>query len=795
MGLLDRIGKKHLFFDGAMGTLLQERGLKPGELPENMNLRAPDVIAGIHREYVEAGCDIIIANTFGANRVKLEGAGLDVQTVVAAAINNCKAAIKTAKTTKEHYIALDMSSTGKLLEPFGELSFEEAVDIYKEQAMCGEANGADLCIIETMTDTYEMKAAVIAVKENTNLPVFATFSFDERERLLTGGDIICTAALLEGLGVDALGINCSFGPKKMKGLLTRLAEFSSLPIIFMPNAGMPVFRDGKTVFELSPEEFAQEMAQTAAVKAQILGGCCGTTPAHLKKTIELCADITPPPVTEKDITAVTSYSKSCIIGEKPVIIGERINPTGKKKFKEALLNGDFDYIVEQGVEQQEAGADILDVNVGIPGIDEREVLLRAVKELQTSVTLPLQIDSGDPQAMEKSVRAYNGKPMINSVSGKEESMRRIFPIAKKYGGVVVALTLDENGIPQTAEERLQIARNILAVAEEYGINRKNIIVDTLTMTVGASPDAAKVTLDALELVQKELGVKTVLGVSNVSFGLPQRDVINATFFAEALCHGLDAGIINPLSDAMMNTYYSHNALSAHDPLCLDYGNYIQSLTQTKAQTRPEETQTPLFAAIKGGISQKTFDLTKEELEDKNPQRIVDEILVPALDEVGKGFEKGTLFLPQLIKSAEAAQNAFVAIKEELLKSGAEQKIKGRVLLATVEGDIHDIGKNIVKVMLENYGFEVLDLGRDVSSEKILDTVKKESIELVGLSALMTTTAPAMEKTIRLLRSNNIKSRVMVGGAVITEEYAKQIGADFYAPDAMAGVAAAEEVFG
>lgn len=794
MSITKIIGKRLLFIDGAMGTFLQESGLKSGEIPESMNIRNPALITEIHKAYLEVGCDVITTNTFGANRIKLHGTGYEVEEIVSAALLSAKVALDSAISSKKHYIALDMGPTGKLLEPFGDLSFEDAYQTYAEQATAGEKYGADLVIIETMTDTYEMKAAILAVKENTRLPVFTTFSFDEKGKLLTGGGIACAVALLEGLGVDALGINCSLGPKKMKKFLQEITTLSSLPVIFMPNAGMPIIQDGKTVFEAAPEDFAADMLDVALGGAQILGGCCGTRPAHLKRTIELCKEVTPKPVTGKNITVVSSYSKTCVIGEKPVIIGERINPTGKKRLKDALLKGDYDYIVEQGIEQMEAGAHILDVNVGMPGIDESKAMVRSLQDLQMSLTLPLQIDSADAEVIAKSLRIYNGKALINSVNGKEEDMKKIFPLVKKYAGVLVALTLDEDGIPETAQGRLDIARRIIEKAAEYGIDKKNIIVDALTMTVGASPDAAKVTLDTLVLIKKELGVKTVLGVSNVSFGLPQRDVINATFFAEALCHGLDAGIINPSSDAMMNTYYSHNALNGFDYLCAEYGRYIENLTEHVAVTTTVEKPTTLFAAIKGGLAQKAYDLTVAELMNSEPQKIVADILVPALDEVGKGFENKTLFLPQLIKSAEAAQNAFTAIKEKLSLTGEVREPKGKILLATVKGDIHDIGKNIVKVMLENYGYEVVDLGRNVDCELIVATAKEQDIKLIGLSALMTTTVPAMENIIKLVKASKMPCKIMVGGAVITAEYAKQINADYYADDAMGSVSIAEKVF-
>lgn len=790
MNILDKLGKQMLFIDGAMGTLLQERGLRTGALPESMNTEKPEVVTSIHTAYLEAGCDIITANTFGANRIKLEESGLAVGDTVAAAIRNAKNALKQCKGEKA--VALDMGPTGKLLEPFGEISFEEAYAAYAEQAIAGERCGADLVIIETMTDTYEMKAAVLAVKENTKLPVFATFSFDEKGKLLTGGDIACAVALLEGLGVDALGINCGIGPKKMKDFLKELLKAASIPVIVTPNAGIPVYENGKTTFASTPEKFAKDMYEIASAGAHVLGGCCGTTPDHLRETIALCGNLNPKPVQYKNTTVVSSYSKASVIGEKPVIIGERINPTGKKRLKEALLKGDFDYIVEQGLSQKEAGAHILDVNVGMPGIHESRVMVQAVKDLQMSLTLPLQIDTSDAEVMEKALRIYNGKPLINSVNGKEEEMKKIFPLAKKYGGVLVALALDENGIPETAQERLEILNKIIKRASDFGIAKKNIIADALTLTVGASPDAAKITLETLSLIRKKLGVKTVLGVSNVSYGLPQRDVINATFYAQALSRGLDAAIINPLSAAMMNTYFSHNALNGYDRLCADYGRYIEALTQQVAVI--DEGAVTLYGAITGGLTQRAYSLTVEELKNSEPQRVIAEILVPALNEVGKGFENKTLFLPQLVKSAEAAQNAFSAINEMLIESGGERKFKGKILLATVKGDVHDIGKNIVKVMLENYGYKIVDLGRDVDCDLVADTVEAENIELAGLSALMTTTLPSMQHTIELLRNKCPKCKIMVGGAVLTPEYAKTIGADYYAADAMESVTVANNVF-
>lgn len=790
MKITDLLGKRIVFFDGAMGSMLQKNGLKAGELPEIMNITQGDVIKNIHLNYLDAGCDLITTNTLGANRIKLCQSGYCVEEIINAAIKNAKKAISLCGG-KERFIAFDIGPTGKLLEPLGDLSFDDAYSSFSQAAVIAEKSGADLAIIETMTDTYEMKAAVLAVKENTSLPVFATFSFDINGRLLTGGDIECAVALLEGLGVDALGINCGNGPDKMIEFLEKLSKLCSLPIIVQPNAGIPKVECGNTVFDVDAEEFANDMLIMAQKGAHILGGCCGTTPEHIKRMIELCSDIEPAEIIEKDITIVSSYANACKIGPSPVIIGERINPTGKKLFKEALRKNNFEYILDQGLAQADDGAHILDVNVGLPDIDENVAMQNAITSLQSLVKLPLQIDTSDTAVMEAALRVYNGKALINSVNGKMCEMKKIFPLVKKYGGVVVGLTLDENGIPETPEGRLEIARKIINTAEEYGINKKNIIIDALTLAVSSSPDAAKVTLQSLALIKKTLGVKTVLGVSNVSFGLPSRDVLNSTFFSLALYNGLDACIINPGSSMMMNVYYAFKALLGLDEQC---GEYIRKLSaQGSPYTETKRRQT-LFDSILGGMAESACELTIKELQRRPPQDIVESILVPALDEVGKGFDNKTLFLPQLMKCAQAAQSAFAVINENLAKNGCKQKNKGRIVIATVKGDIHDIGKNIVKVMLENYGYEVIDLGRDTDSELIAKTVENEGIRLLGLSALMTTTVPSMEQTIKLIRDRGLDCKIMVGGAVMTPEYAKKIKADFYAKDAMAGVSIAKKVF-
>ncbi len=788
--LRDMIGKKILFSDGAMGTALQSAGLQTGVAPEDWNITHSQTLIDIHSSYIAAGSDIITTNTFGANKYKLESQ-YALEEVIKAAIDNAKAAIKASG--RECFVALDVGPTGRLLAPMGDLSFDEAYDAFRQEIELGVKYGADLIYIETMTDIYEMKAAVLAAKESCDLPIFATFSFDENGRLLTGGNVDCAVALLEGLGVDALGINCGQGPEMMRPVVERLLEISSLPVIVTPNAGLPKVRDGKTFYDVDTSEFAQSMRSFAQKGALVLGGCCGTVTEHIRKTVEACSDVVPVEPADKGITVVSSFAKACEIGHSPVIIGECINPTGKKLLKQALIDENYEYLVEQGVAQEADGAHILDVNTGLPGIDESAAMLKTVSLLQSSTTLPLQIDTASVDVMEKALRYYNGKALVNSVSGKEAVMRGVFPLVKKYGGVVVALTLDDDGIPETAQGRLEIARKIVKTAEEYGIARKDIIVDALTMTVSANPLAAKVTLDALSMIKEELGVKTILGVSNVSFALPQREKINSIFFALALSAGLDAAIINPSSAAMMDAYYSYKALNSLDE---DFADYINRFSAAVVETRKAKTsdRDALICAVVDGLEEKAYELAVDKLKVQDAQELINTCLVPALNEVGNGFEEKRIFLPQLLKSAKAAQRAFSAVNEAISK-GTPREPKGKIIIATVKGDVHDIGKNIVKVMLENYGYEVIDLGKDVPCEKIVDEAQRTGAELIGLSALMTTTVPAMEDTIKLLREKGLDCKVMVGGAVLTAEYAQQIGADFYAKDATGAVAIAEKVFG
>ena len=779
-----------LFFDGGMGSLLQEKGLQAGALPELINLTDPQTITEIHAAYFEAGSHIVTTNTFGANRLKLVGSGHSVEEVVSAAVSNARAAAEQYAGNTPRFVALDIGPTGKLLAPMGELPFEEAVVAFAEVARAGERAGADLAIIETMTDTYEAKAAVLAVREHTKLPVFLTFSFDAQGKLLTGGSIAAAVAMAEGLRVDALGFNCGLGPVQMKEFLPQLLEATSTPVILNPNAGMPAVRDGKTVYDILPDAFACEMEQMAKMGACVLGGCCGTTPDYIRETVARCQALIPVPVARKEKTVVSSYAGACEIGRIPVIIGERINPTGKKRFQQALRENDMDYVLTQAVEQQESGAHILDVNVGLPGIDERAVMGQAVEALQCVTALPLQIDTSDPAVMEHALRIYNGKAMINSVNGKQEVMDQVFPLARKYGGVIVALTLDESGIPATAQGRLQIAWKIVSEAAKYGIDKKDIVVDALTMTISSDENAAKTTLEAVRLIKQELGVKTVLGVSNVSFGLPSREVINSAFYTLALQAGLDAGIINPNMESMRGAYLSYCALAGFDPQC---GSYVSHFTGGGEQAAKGK-ELSLYEILLRGLKDQAYESTKALLQMRDSNEIINQILVPALNEVGQGFEKKTVFLPQLMSSAAAATNAFEAIRDHLVLSGAAPEKHGTILLATVEGDIHDIGKNIVRVMLDNYGFEVIDLGKNVPCEQVVDEAGRLGCRLVGLSALMTTTVPAMERTIRLIRERGLDCRVMVGGAVLTQEYADEIGADFYGKDAMASVRYAQKVF-
>ena len=792
MKILDYLKDNLLILDGGMGTLLQSAGLPSGELPERWNLTHPEVIQKIHRDYFEAGSNVVSTNTFGANLLKFSPDELD--DIVRAAVENAK----TAKEglVGERFIALDIGPSGKLLKPYGDLDFEDAVALFAHTVKLGVKYGVDLIFIETMNDSYETKAALLAAKENSDLPVFVSNAYGADGRLMTGASPAAMAAMLEGMGADAIGANCSLGPRQLAPVVDELLEYATVPVLLKPNAGLPEIKNSKTVYDISPEEFGAEVASLVRRGVRICGGCCGTTPEYIKATVKALPSSPIFPDVKKH-TLVSSYTHAVDFANAPLLIGERINPTGKKRFKEALREYDLDFIIEEGLKQESAGVHILDVNVGLPEIDEPKMIKDVVCALQAVCALPLQIDTSDPVAMETALRRYNGKAMINSVNGKAESMAVVFPLVKKYGGVVVALTLDESGIPETVEGRFEIAKRILSVAERYGIDKKDIIFDTLTMTVSADPRAARTTLDALRRIRDELGCNTVLGVSNVSFGLPNRDILNSIFFANALECGLSAAIMNPHSAEMMKAYHAFKALNALDENCADYMAFAssveQNLTVTSATAKSTDSAVEtLMDAIIKGMCDRAKELTHSMLENTPALDIVKEQIIPALDVVGKGFEEKTVYLPSLLMAAEAAKAAFEPISAALASS-PDKSERLTVIMATVKGDIHDIGKNIVCLLLENYGFRVIDLGRDVSPEDIVEATITHSAPIVGLSALMTTTTPAMEETIKLLRERAPWVRIIVGGAVLTEEYSLSIGADKYAADAMEAVRYAEKI--
>ena len=794
MNVLEYMKDHLLILDGAMGTMLQARGLQAGELPERWNLSRPEEITAIHRAYFDAGSNVVCANTFGANRLKF---GPDeLEALIRAAVENAEKAREQSTGGQEKFIALDLGPCGKLLRPYGDLDFEDAVAVYAETVRIGAASGADLVMIETMNDSYDTKAAVLAVKENCGLPLFVSNAYGADGKLMTGASPEAMAAMLEGLGADVIGMNCSLGPDALAETAGRLLEAAAVPVMMKPNAGLPRVEDGRTVYDVGPEAFAASMKRMAEQGVRAVGGCCGTTPEYIRRLKEACGDA---PVfrTAKPRTVVASYTKAVELGKAPVLVGERINPTGKKRFREALQNGDIAYVLGEAVRQQEAGAHMLDVNVGAPGIDERETLVRVTEEVQAVCDLPLQLDTADPAAMEAALRRYNGKAMINSVNGKRESMEAVFPLAKKYGGVVVALTLDENGIPETADGRVEIAERILREALKAGLKKEDLVFDPLTMAVSADPKAAKVTLEALRRIRRELGCPVVLGVSNVSFGLPQREMIGSAFFLAALGAGLSAAIMNPCSPAMMTAWRSYAALNELDPQCAEYIGYVTSLpaaapagsaaSAAPAEGKKEEGSALRRAVTKGLKSEAAAQAQARLEQGADPMALVQEDIIPALNTVGEGFEKKTMFLPQLMMSAEAAEAAFRKIKEAVKDSGQDRGARMTVVLATVKGDIHDIGKNIVRLLLENYGFTVIDLGKDVPPEKIVEAAVGSGAPVIGLSALMTTTVPAMEETIRLAREKAPGVKVMVGGAVLTQAYADRIGADAYSADALGAV--------
>lgn len=781
MTVLEKIRSGITYCDGGAGTLLQSWGLKAGEKPESWNITKPEKIIEMHRLYLEAGANIITTCTFGANRLKFD----NLEEIVTAAVKNAK----TACEGYDAFVALDIGPTGKMLEPLGDFKFEEAVSVFSETIKIGAKAGADLILIETINDSYEAKAAVLAAKESCDLPVFITCVYDESKKLMTGANPAAMIAMLEGLGADAIGMNCSLGPKQMAEIVPEFAKYASVPIIVNPNAGLPRSENGKTVYDIDADEFSDIMCDIVRSGATIIGGCCGTTPEHIRKTVKKTKNLSFALPEKKNHTLVSSYTHAVEIGNAPVIIGERINPTGKKRFKEALRENDIGYILNEGLAQNKKGVSILDVNVGLPEIDETAMMVNVIKALQGVINLPLQIDTVDPDAMEQAMRIYNGKALINSVSGKEESMKAVFPLIKKYGGVVIAVTLDESGIPASAAERVEIAKKIIARAKEYGIDEKDIVVDPLAMAVSSDSESANITLEAVKTLHN-MGIKTSLGVSNISFGLPSRADVNSVFYTMAMQCGLDCAIINPFSDEMMKAWHCFMALTGKDENCSDYIEFADALSPIQTQT-PSKSEMTLDVCIVSGLKEQSGILAAELLKSSSPMEIIDGMIIPALNTVGKGFEEKKVYLPQLLMSAQAAKEAFEAIKSAI-PSGENNK--GKVIIATVKGDVHDIGKNIVKVLLENYGYDVTDLGKDVAPEKILDAVKSSGAKLVGLSALMTTTVPAMEETIKLLRKEAPDCKVMVGGAVMTEEYAAMINADSYGSDAMASVRYAEKIY-
>lgn len=788
--ILQRLGKERLYFDGATGTELQKMGLVGGESPELMNITSPETVEALHRAYFASGADIVKTNTFGANVLKFE----NYEEIIKAALAS---AVRARADFPEKYVAFDVGPTGKMLEPLGDLSFEGAVEIFAKSVRAAENLGADLILIETMSDTLETKAAVIAAKENSNLPIFVTNVYDATGKMLTGASPEVAVAMLEGLGVSAIGMNCSLGPDKMAELLPRFVAAASVPLIANPNAGLPEVTDGKVSYSFDEQTFTKYM-KTIAPYCAVLGGCCGTSPSYIRALKDATKDVKLEKITEKSATRVASFAKIADIGCATVLVGERLNPTGKPKLKEALRTGNMSYILDEAVKQAEAGAHVLDVNVGLPDIDECAKMREVVLAVQSVSDLPLQIDTANPEALAAAMRIYNGKPLVNSVNGSAASMNAVFPLVKKYGGAVIALTLDERGIPETAQERVEIAHKIIRRAAEYGIDAREIIVDPLALAISADSTSALTTLKAIKILHGE-GVRTSLGVSNISFGLPRRDLINSTFFASALAEGLDVAIINPCSESMMSVYYANEALFAKDASCARYVAYATALQEENptvfakptGNTEKNDDAQTLRAAIVRGLKEKSAAIASDLITKLGAMEIIEGEIIPALDEVGTKFERAEIFLPALLTSAEAASAAFEVAKKHV---AARTVDAGSLVIATVEGDMHDIGKNIVKVILESHGFVVHDLGRNVSPDEILKAVERTGVSLVGLSALMTTTVPAMQKTIELLRKRAPGVQIMVGGAVMNPEYAAMIGADFYAADAMGAVSVCKNFF-
>lgn len=797
MELKDKLGKEVIIFDGAMGTVLQQRGLKAGDVPEKLNIEKSKEIIDIHKSYLKAGAEILTTNTFGANALKMEEIDYSVEEVIAAGVENAKAAVM--ESGLEAAVALDMGPLGELLEPMGSLTFDEAYNLYQQQVLVGVEYGADLIHIETIADLYEARAAVLAAKENSNLPVFCTLTFEEDGRTFTGGSIRSMISVLEGLGVDGLGLNCSLGPEKLEPLVEEVLKYSETPVILQANAGLPVVEEGETVFKISPEEYFKPLARLYEKGLAVVGGCCGTNEDFITLIAE---NLKNKKVKKRKITReslVCSPSQYLKL-DGVNVVGERINPTGKAAFKQALRNEDLDHILKVAVEEVDAGADILDVNLGLPDIDEKAMMVKVIKELQGILDIPLQIDSSDPEVIEEALRYYNGTAIVNSVNGEKEVLENTLPAVKKYGAAVIGLTMDDNGIPDTAAGRFAVAERIVKKAAEYGISRDKIIIDCLTLTASAQQEGVKETLKALKMVREKLGVKTTLGVSNVSFGLPARPILNRTFLSMALYQGLNLPIIDPNDQEMMAAVKAAAVLNNLDPGAAQYIEYMaenESDNDSKAaaeNSRDNNSKADLKTVIVKGLKTEAGRLTEEILQEKEALEIVNDYLIPALDTVGERYEKGEMFLPQLVQSAETVKEAFAVLKAEMARTGGRNISKGKIVMATVKGDVHDIGKNIVKTVLENYGYQIIDLGRNVNIKEVVKAVKENEIKLLGLSALMTTTVKNMEKTIKAVREAAPATKIMVGGAVLTADYAEMIEADFYARDAKEAVEIAKKIF-
>lgn len=788
MDVREYIKNNILIFDGAMGTMLQQKGLQIGENPEVFGLKNPDKLIEIHKLYLEAGSNVITTNTFGANELKLDKLGYTVEEVVDNAINMAKKAIEESDKSKPRFVALDLGPIGEMLEPIGTLSFDRAYEIFKRQAIQGEKSGANLIIIETMMDLYEAKAAVLAAKENTNLPVFCTMTFDENGRSFTGCMPESMVATIEGLGVDAIGVNCSLGPKQLIPIVEKISKMATVPVIVQANAGLPDIVNGQAIYNVDSEEFFIGVEKFVQLGASIIGGCCGTNPEFIKKISDNISTLKKVEIEKNNSCVVCSPSKFVEI-KSPTVIGERLNPTGRKLLKEALINENLDYIINLGLEQIEGGADILNVNVGLPDIDEKKMMPKVIKEMQSVMDVPLQVDSSNIEALEQGLRYYNGKTIANSVNGKEESLNAILPIVKKYGACIVGLTLDEKGIPSTAEGRFKIAEKIVNKALFYGIKKEDIFIDCLSLTVSAQQEEALETLKCIKMVKEKLGVKTILGVSNISFGVPNRKALNNTYLNLALSAGLDLPIINPNEEGIMETINAFKVINNIDKGCVKYIEKYSGYKQNNIikTTNDRKYDLSLESIVEHGLKENAKEDTLNLLKKYDENYVLDEILIPSLDVVGKKYDKGEIFLPQLIQSAETVKVSLNTIKDSLAKNNTNTVSKGKIIVATVKGDIHDIGKNIVKIMLENYGYEVIDLGKDVPIEEVVNHSKKNNIQLVGLSALMTTTVHSMKETIDALRKEGLNTKIFVGGAVLTEEYAKDIGADYYSKDAKSAV--------